>query len=699
MPGKVIVNPEFSHGGQTHPVPVKDRPDFDATQIVDGIAKGFMWILSFAKKPGQAQSSDKIKIAATTDDEFRAALEESARRYETDRVAHLKAIDTNPARTIQREQPDFAFLDDPELGLKEPPKDLPLNVRIMGLQDLPHGTHSLSAGQSTAYAHSTLWSITPDGRVYEYNGNMAHGGHSGLTLRYVTRWFNGVKDASKSGIEKVCPGCENHIGDDEVGQQGIVVDSNGQRWHQVCIDEDKRINGREDDQATTHDPQEELPSDREAKSLWQMSRFADQVFGETSTWTYHINLDERGSFYADVRNPSGKTMFEIKAGNELPEGTSSIFDDGYMKHKHDIDGLKNYLVEIGIMSSKTRLIDDATKKTASANEADLVFCDICKRPSLRTWVQKNESCANCCNEMCLCKNCGKPTHSTGTKLCNGCWEAQANEGRGRRHADLDQTAMRQTAKSLWQDARFAQEGLKDCQRCKGKGGYYAKLRNQGTGNTEEHFVNCDMPGCHNGKYDPSTLCQECHDANGRELPIGGKSKTAQHENVQTTDDKPKRCGRCSRPVTEDRDYCIPCERRMDNGPVSRMLWRARHPKPAKEAKILPDDGIADGGERYTNEELALMDAQDKASDKPRKWHVVVTFDDNDIVETTINGTQEEIRHHYLDNDFTLADESSTHRGVNVKFVEDLGDVPWTYWGESARPESARQAKSLWDVKK
>lgn len=63
---------------------------------------------------------------------------------------------------------------------------------------------------------------------------------------------------------------------------------------------------------------------------------------------YFINLDERGSFYADVRNTSGKTVYEIKAGN--------IFEDGYMKNKYDLDGLKNYLVELGIMKPNQKLV-------------------------------------------------------------------------------------------------------------------------------------------------------------------------------------------------------------------------------------------------------------------------------------------------------------------------------------------------------
>lgn len=66
-------------------------------------------------------------------------------------------------------------------------------------------------------------------------------------------------------------------------------------------------------------------------------------------YTYHINLDERGSFYADVRNKSGKTVFEIKAGNELEDGETSIFDDGFMKDKNDIVGLQQYLRDLKVI--------------------------------------------------------------------------------------------------------------------------------------------------------------------------------------------------------------------------------------------------------------------------------------------------------------------------------------------------------------
>lgn len=52
-------------------------------------------------------------------------------------------------------------------------------------------------------------------------------------------------------------------------------------------------------------------------------------------YEYFINLDERGEFFADVRDPDGNTVFEIRG--------FEIFEDGFMKHKHDLAGLENLL--------------------------------------------------------------------------------------------------------------------------------------------------------------------------------------------------------------------------------------------------------------------------------------------------------------------------------------------------------------------
>lgn len=51
---------------------------------------------------------------------------------------------------------------------------------------------------------------------------------------------------------------------------------------------------------------------------------------------------------------------------------------------------------------------------------------------------------------------------------------------------------------------------KICGRCKGQGGYFIKLRQslstpyrfaRSDGCLVEHYVSCDMPGCHNGIVD------------------------------------------------------------------------------------------------------------------------------------------------------------------------------------------------------
>ena len=73
------------------------------------------------------------------------------------------------------------------------------------------------------------------------------------------------------------------------------------------------------------------------------------------TFQYFIKLDERGSFSADVRDESGQTVFTILAGDELGEDESSIFEDGFMKHKGDLVGLRYHLINLGIMTTADQL--------------------------------------------------------------------------------------------------------------------------------------------------------------------------------------------------------------------------------------------------------------------------------------------------------------------------------------------------------
>ena len=71
---------------------------------------------------------------------------------------------------------------------------------------------------------------------------------------------------------------------------------------------------------------------------------------EKKSYLYFINLDERGEFYADVRDDSNNTIFEIKGFD--------IFEDGWMRNKNDLMGLKNHLVDLGVMKDD----DDLTRE-------------------------------------------------------------------------------------------------------------------------------------------------------------------------------------------------------------------------------------------------------------------------------------------------------------------------------------------------
>lgn len=70
--------------------------------------------------------------------------------------------------------------------------------------------------------------------------------------------------------------------------------------------------------------------------------------GLHSTYEYYINLDERGEFYADVREHNGSTVFEIRGYD--------IFEDGFMESKDDLEGLKNHLVSMKIMHDTDKIV-------------------------------------------------------------------------------------------------------------------------------------------------------------------------------------------------------------------------------------------------------------------------------------------------------------------------------------------------------
>ena len=92
------------------------------------------------------------------------------------------------------------------------------------------------------------------------------------------------------------------------------------------------------------------------------------------TFEYFINLDERGSFNADVRTETGKTVYEIANVEELTD----VIETGYMKNSKDLKGLKEYLVLLGIMEGDDKLTDSSSK--VSVPDAELI-------PPLRTLLQ------------------------------------------------------------------------------------------------------------------------------------------------------------------------------------------------------------------------------------------------------------------------------------------------------------------------
>lgn len=73
-------------------------------------------------------------------------------------------------------------------------------------------------------------------------------------------------------------------------------------------------------------------------------------------YEYHINLNERGLFYADVRDDNENSVYEIKIGYGEDEDNNPI-EIGYMKNTRDISGLESYLKLLGIISNGSKIVN------------------------------------------------------------------------------------------------------------------------------------------------------------------------------------------------------------------------------------------------------------------------------------------------------------------------------------------------------
>lgn len=70
------------------------------------------------------------------------------------------------------------------------------------------------------------------------------------------------------------------------------------------------------------------------------------ILNELTTFYYSYH-DERGEFRADV-SLNDKTVWETEGYD--------IFEDGFMKHKDDINGLREYLISLNIITEDDKLM-------------------------------------------------------------------------------------------------------------------------------------------------------------------------------------------------------------------------------------------------------------------------------------------------------------------------------------------------------
>ena len=80
-----------------------------------------------------------------------------------------------------------------------------------------------------------------------------------------------------------------------------------------------------------------------------------------TTFGYFVNLDERGVFDADVRNMDDQTVLcvdncEIDEDGIESNGEIGLVQDGHMKHGHDLEGLTEYAVQMGVIPAGSTIL-------------------------------------------------------------------------------------------------------------------------------------------------------------------------------------------------------------------------------------------------------------------------------------------------------------------------------------------------------
>ncbi|MBW4048082.1 MAG: hypothetical protein HIU89_09125 [Proteobacteria bacterium] len=107
-----------------------------------------------------------------------------------------------------------------------------------------------------------------------------------------------------------------------------------------------------------------------------MAQAAEAILKEDGVlklYGYSINLDERGEFYADVRDSaSGESVYEFGSSKEGDYGAIWEIDDGYMKDKNDTQGLLEMLVQNGVVPSGSTLLPLAQAERIFDKAADAI---------------------------------------------------------------------------------------------------------------------------------------------------------------------------------------------------------------------------------------------------------------------------------------------------------------------------------------
>lgn len=94
----------------------------------------------------------------------------------------------------------------------------------------------------------------------------------------------------------------------------------------------------------------------------------------SNLYGYYINLDERGKFFADVRDEDLETIFEIHGFD--------LFEDGVMKEKTDMVGLREHLLDLMMIKPQDQLLLSADFEEAIKPIREYSF-DINNRVTVR----------------------------------------------------------------------------------------------------------------------------------------------------------------------------------------------------------------------------------------------------------------------------------------------------------------------------